>query len=196
MALFRETTDLDKKPTWYLFLAANVIVLLGCAITWILFKQQPVQYNLTLIPTLVCNIVALILCGIFIYLEAKGIMAKAAHFRKKWLHWYLAAMIVFVVAILFCFIFIFIFNGYHPSIKDDHNRVQMFLVIYFVITGVLTLVSVGLQRYARFKIDLDIYRRLHGEMPKKEEEIKERSKAPSDSSAQPTSGLTDEINNQ
>lgn len=194
MALFRETTDLDKKPTWYLFLAANVIVLLGCAITWILFKQEPVQYNLTLIPTLVCNIVALILCGVFIYLEAKGIMAKVAHFRKKWLYWYLAAMIVFVVAILFCFIFIFIFKGSHHDL-DDGMR-QTMLIIYFTITGVLTLVSVGLQRYARFKIDLDIYRRLHGEMPKKEEEIKERSKAPSDSSAQPTSGLTDEINNQ
>ncbi len=46
-----------------------------------------------------------------------------------------------------------------------------------VITGVLTLVAIGLQRYARYKIDLDIYKRTHGGQPKKEEIEKDKAKA-------------------
>ncbi|MCQ3907687.1 MAG: hypothetical protein MJ219_02925 [Mycoplasmoidaceae bacterium] len=60
----------------------------------------------------------------------------------------------------------------------------------------LTLVAIGLQRYARFKIDLDIYRRTHGELPKAEEIAKEEKKQQEKaekSSGQATSGLSETI---
>lgn len=194
MAILRDRTDLDKKPTWYIFLAANVVMLLGCALTWILYTRDSVQYTVTLIPTLICNIVSIILCGIFLWLEAKGIMAKVAHFRKKWLYWYLAAMIVFIVAIIFNFVFTFIYNGWHPSHKEE-DLAKILLITYFVITALLTLVSIGLQRYARFKIDLDIYRRTHGENPRQEEIKKQEPKVDS-TTPQATSGLSETIEKQ
>lgn len=195
MAILRERTDLDKKPIWYLFLAANVVVLLGCAITWIICTRPNLNFKTILIPSVVCNIVALLMCGLFIWFEAKTTMPKAVHFQRKWLYWYLAALIVFVVAIIFNFIYIFIYMG---NIKPTDRR-QWSLIIYFVITGVLTLVSIGLQRYARYKIDLDIYRRTHGELPKKEEMEKDKAKLEKQEtkdSQMPSSGLADSIDKQ
>ncbi|XQP55392.1 MAG: DUF5453 family protein [Mycoplasmoidaceae bacterium] len=191
----RERTDLDKKPIWYLFLAANVTVLLGCAITWILCTRPNFNYNTVLIPGVVCNIAALLMCGVFIWFEAKNTMPKAVHFQRKWLYWYLASMIVFIVAIIFNFIYIFIYRNNRTN-PDDIR--QWSLIIYFVITGVLTLVSIGLQRYARFKIDLDIYRRTHGELPKKEEMEKDKAKLEkqNDDQQMPSSGLADTIDKQ
>ncbi|MCQ2956707.1 MAG: DUF5453 family protein [Mycoplasmoidaceae bacterium] len=72
-----------------------------------------------------------------------------------------------------------------------------------VITGVLTLVAIGLQRYARYKIDLDIYKRNRGEQPKKEEIAKDKAKAEKDKAKQDkkqkpmaSSGLSEEIDKQ
>lgn len=200
MPIFRERTDLDKKPTWYLFLAANVLVLLGCAITFALYyndtfnKDTGVQY----VPTIVCNLVALVAAGFFIWLEAKGIMNKVMHFRKKWLKFYLAALIVFVSAVIYTFVFNFVFRHFYFQDPDKYKDV---LIADIVVAGVLTLVSIGLQRYARFKIDLDMYRRTHGEVPKAEEDAKEETKkqevkSEQSSSSQATSGLTDSITKQ
>lgn len=198
MPILRERTDLDKKPTWYLFLAANVLVLLGCAITFALFYNDTFKNNTTqYVPTIVCNLVALVLSGLFIWLEAKGIMNKSMHFRKKWLWFYLSALIVFVVAIIYTFIFLFIFVHFYWS-EDVRKTV---LIADIVVAGFLTLVAIGLQRYARFKIDLDMYRRTHGEIPKAEENAKEEAKrketkSTTPTSDQPTSGLVDSIGKQ
>ena len=193
----RERNDLDKKPIWYLFLIANVVVIIGCAVTYVLFSNAVAdEGTIFFIPSLVCNIVALVLCGLFVWLEAKYTMPKAVHFQRKWLWWYLAAIIVFVVSIIFNFIFIAIFKGYA---KFPLSQTWP-LIIYIVITAVLTLVSIGLQRYARFKIDLDIYRRTHGELPKKEEIEKDKAKVKKKqtkgSKGQPSSGLADSISQQ
>ena len=197
MPILRERTDLDKKPTWYLFLAANVLVLLGCAITFALFyngtfRNNPTQY----VPTIVCNLVSLVFAGLFIWLEAKGIMNKVMHFRKKWLWFYLSAIIIFIVAIIYTFIFLFIFVHFYWS--GDVGKSA--LIVDISVAGFLTLLSIGFQRYARFKIDLDLYRRTHGENPNAEEDAKEvkkedkKSKTPT--SEQPTSGLVDSIGKQ
>lgn len=195
MAILREQTDLDKKPTWYIFLAANVIVLLGCAITYILYCQDNIKNTMiNYVPSIVCNIIALVLCGFFIWIEARTTMPKAVHFQRKWLRWYLAAMIAFVCSIIFNFIFLIIFN----LLIFWPDKQTWPLIIYMVITGVLTLVAIGLQRYARYKIDLDIYRRKHGELPKKEEIEKDKKKAEKEKGEKPTvtSGLADSISKQ
>lgn len=197
MAILRERTDLDKKPTWYIFLASNVLVLLGCAITYVLFRQPDVKNTfINYLPSVVCNILALILCGLFIWFEAKNTMPKAVHFQRKWLWWYLAALIIFVCSIIFNFIFLIIFNNYF---WEPTNKQTWPLIIYLVVTGVMTLIAIGLQRYARFKIDLDIYRRTHGELPKKEEMEKDQAKqekheAPSKDQA--SAGLKESIDRQ
>ena len=188
----RERTDLDKKWTWYLFLAANVIVLIGCAVTFVLIKNATSNSGaIFFVPSLVCNIAALVLAGFFVWLEAKNTMPKAVHFRRKWLWWYLAALIVFVVSIIFNFLFLIIYyNQIRIPIDADWP-----LIIYLVITGVLTLVAIGMQRYARYKIDLDIYRRKHGELPKKEEIAKDEAKL-KEAEVKASSGLADSIDKQ
>lgn len=191
MAILRERTDLDKKPIWYLFLAANVVVLLGTVVTYVLFRKNIPNTMTIFVPTIVCNIVGLVLCGLFIWFEAKSTMPKAVHFQRKWLWWYLAALIIFVVAIIFNFIYLLIFN----SMYWGGNQQTWPLIIYMVITGVLTLVSIGIQRYARYKIDLDIYRRKHGELPKKEEMEKDQAKAEK-AKGEASSGLADSIDKQ
>lgn len=169
----RERTDLDKKPTWYLFLFANVLVVLGCAITWIMCVQPDVQVNILYVPTLVCNLVSIVLAALFMYFEAKNTMPQVVHFQRKWLWWYLVAIIIFVVALLFDIIFFVLCSNKMPHTMPGY---QTYLIVLLVVTGVLTLAAMGIQRYARFKIDLDIYRRKHGEMVKKQEEEKDKAK--------------------
>lgn len=194
----RERTDLDKKPTWYLFLFANVAVFIGAIVTLVLFKNGPVDTVVNFVPTLVCNLVALVACGFFIWLESKGIMNKVAHFRRKWLWWYLVAIIVFIVAIIFTFVFYWVYRQFYFAPNGPTWKV---MIANPVVAGVLTLVSIGLQRYARYKIDLDIYKRNHGELPKKEEMEKDRAKqekaqAKQDTKSKASSGLADSIDKQ
>lgn len=197
----RERTDLDKKPTWYLFLASNVIVFIGVVVTFALFKKPDVADNIVLwVPTIVCNLVALALCAIFIWLEAKGIMNKAVHFQRKWLYWYLSALIVFVVAVIFSFVFLVVFKMNFFNMRSEKYSYEWKpLIADIVVTGVLSLVSIGLQRYARYKIDLDIYKRNRGELPKKEEMEKDKAKAEkaeAKSDAKASSGLADSISKE
>lgn len=197
MALFREKTDLDKKGTWYLFLAANLVIILGCAITWALAAKGTLA-NLW-IATLVCNLAAIILCALFIWLEVKNIAPKSMHFQKKWLKFYLVAIILFIAAILFNSMFyVFVINESAGLTKYSWQ-----LLVHFFVTVGLTLVSIGFQRYARFRIDLDIYRRKHGEeiKQKAEEEknkpVQETKKSkpskPADPSAKASGGLLEQM---
>ena len=193
MGLIRERTDLDKKPTWYLFILCNLVVLIGCAVTWGMAARGH-DLNRLFVPTLVCNLMAIALCALFVYLEIKAIMPKQMHFQKKWLYFYLVALILFLAAILFNAIF------YIIAIKDSKDALKSHswqLIVHFAVTGGLTLVSIGFQRYARFKIDLDILRRKHGEeikdktSPKKEPK-KENPIKPSDG-AKASGGLLEQM---
>ena len=47
------------------------------------------------------------------------------------------------------------------------------LIIYLVIPVLLTLLSVGINRYARFRIDLDVYRRKHGQSYSDKKDLKQ-----------------------
>lgn len=195
MPIGRERTELDKKPTWFIFVAANFLVVLGTAITWILFARvnNPGVY---FVPTLVCNLLGMVLCGLFIWLELREIAPKMMHFQRKWLWYYVASAIVFIIAIVFNAVFFFGYLRSHvtPIVPID-IKYSWPLVVFFVITAVLSLVSIGLQRYARFKIDLDIYKRKRGQMPKQKEEKPSESK-PKDSTPKASGGLMDQIDNK
>lgn len=190
MPIGRERTELDKKPTWFIFMAANFVVVLGCAITWILFARSD-NTGIFWIPTLVCNLVGLVLCGLFMWFELKDISPKIMHFRRKWLWIYVVAAIFFVVAIIFNVMF-FVFY-LRENIEPSAEMPLWPFIVYFVITAVLTLISIGLQRYARFKIDLDIYRRKRGQMPEQKKEESKVEEKPKDVSGQPSGGLKEQI---
>lgn len=192
MPIGRERTELDKKPTWFIFVGANFSVVLGCAVTWILLARNEGQ-GLVWIPTLVCNLVGLILCGLFMWFELKDIAPKIMHFQKKWLWIYIVAAIFFILSIIFNVLF---FTLYLAEKYTPGESPMWPLIVYFVITAVLTLVSIGVQRYARFKIDLDVYKRKRGQMPQEKKEEKPAESKPKDDKPKASGGLVDQIDNK
>ena len=189
----KNKNELSKKPTWYLFALCNIIVLIGCVATYAMAIKTDTDLGKLFIPTLVCNLIAVALAILFVYLEQRLIMPKQMHFQRKWLKFYLAAIIIFVCAIVFNSIFFV--ACINKTSSFDKKSWQ--LIVHLVVTGVLTLVAIGFQRYARFKIDLDIYRRNHGEeikqddKPKKEPKKEIATKPDSDNKA--TGGLLDQM---
>lgn len=190
-----DKSELGKKPFWYLFLLANVIVVIGCAVTFaLIYKQTDTKKELLVLPTAICNVVAVIPAGFFIWLELKDISPKVMHFQKKWLKFYIVSASFFVATILFNALFFIIASKYESA----YSTKRWMWIIYLVISLVLSLISIAFQRYARYRIDLDVYRRRHGEEikdnePKKPEEAKsEKPVEPSDVKT-PTGGLLDQM---
>ncbi|MDE6476662.1 MAG: hypothetical protein K2L48_00435 [Mycoplasmoidaceae bacterium] len=91
---------------------------------------------------------------------------------------------MFAFSIFFAIVYLF-FYRISDSISTD-----TFFIIGFAITALLTLIAIGLYRYAKYKIDLTIYLRKHGKDTKAEEKKESKS---NDSSSQASSGLTDAI---
>jgi hypothetical protein len=197
MQLNKDSYGLDKKPTWYIFLLANVIVLVSCLVTWgMLFKGF---FNSLKWPTLACNLTAIGLITIFLLIEYRITIPKIVHFQKKWLWWYLIAIIIFLFSIIFNFVFYYfvIQNSNLQVLKN--NRANWKFLCHVIIIGLLTLSSIAIQRYARFRIDLDLYRRVHGQNPStnKKEKISNNKSKPQtqkkDKTANTSSGLLKEM---
>ncbi len=134
--------------TWYIFLLANVILLIGAAITWILCSNG-LEY--LYVPTLVCNLLSFVPLCIFLYFELKQIIPQRFHVKMKWYYFILSAVILFGVNIIISCFIIFI-----PTTSNTT------CMINFIVLVVLSLVCVGLYRYGRFHIDKEIYCRRHG----------------------------------
>lgn len=190
--------ELGKKPYWYLFLLANVIVIVGCAITFaFIYKEKDIAKNLLSLPTLICNVAAVIPAGFFVWLELRDISPKIMHFHKKWLTFYIVSASFFVLTILFNTLFFCIASRYQEVMIKGSTK-KWIWIIYLVITVVLSLVSIGFQRYARYRIDLDVYRRKHGEEikdneSKKPEEVKAEKPVEPSEVTTPTGGLIDQM---
>ena len=174
----KDVSILNKKPIWYIFLLANVIILVSCFITWgMIFKGLSNSLHL---PILICNLLATALVALFLLIEYRNTIPKIVHFQKKWLWWYLSAITIFVLSIIFNFTFYYfaIQNSNFKQLKT--HRTNWKFLLHIIVISILTLVSIALQRYARFRIDLDIYRRIHGQTPsqdKKQQKIKNKTKS-------------------
>ncbi|MBQ6970511.1 hypothetical protein IJQ19_02870 [bacterium] len=62
------------------------MVVLGCAITYFLFKKidnGASNFQQIFLPTLICNILSFLVLGFFIVLEYRDIVPKQMHFQKK-----------------------------------------------------------------------------------------------------------------
>lgn len=169
MDINQNKKEISKRPWWYLFLIANFCIILGCAITYFLFKK--IDSGVTVvdklfIPTLACNIASFIALVFFLIFEYKDIIPKQMHFQRKWIYVYVVSVCFFFLAIVFSIIFfIFIRDNWVSTTTWNASFKQIMLIIYLAITALLTLLSIGINRYARFRIDLDVYRRKHGQNP-------------------------------
>jgi len=184
-------SELGKKPYWYLFLLANLIVIIGCAITFAyMYKSTAQSAPLLYLATLICNILAVIPAGFFVWLELKDLSPKIMHFQRKWLKFYIISASFFVAAIIFNAIF-FCICGQRQEFMPGSDKKWVW-IIYLVITIVLTLVAIVFQRYARYRIDLDVYRRKHGEEIKQKEDLA-KAKAEEEKAKKPEEIKTHEI---
>lgn len=167
MDMCENKRELIKKPWWYLFLIANILVILGCTITYFLFKKNDTgapNFQQIFLPALICNILSFLVLSFFVVLEYRDIIPKQMHFQRKWIYIYIISICIFFSAIVFSTIFfIFIRNNWITNWNIDLK--QTMLILYLAVSALLTLISIGINRYARFGIDLDVYRRRHGQNP-------------------------------
>jgi hypothetical protein len=147
-----------------LFLAANVLLTIGIAIGWgTLGHGAPNAY----IPIAICNGLGIICIGLFYYFDAKEIYLIRQHVNVKYFRYYFIAGFIFVANV----IFISIYSASIDSIKrtfDTEHAINATLGILFGVSSLVSLISIGVYRYARFKIDLALAKRRHGESIKEE----------------------------
>ncbi len=169
--------------TWYVLLGFCFLLLLGFALTWIMSSKEITTISNYYIPSLICSLIAIVLLGLFFYYDTKDFNLIKFHVPRKLFKFYYSSLIVFMVGILFAIVYLFC---YPSSISTISNTT--FYVIGLVILCLITLVGIGLYRYARYKIDLAIYLRKHG---KTVSEAKVSETNNSSSSEKASSGLTD-----
>lgn len=153
--------QIKTKWTWYLFLVANVFLVLGVAITWILFHES-FEFSIIILPISILGILGIITMIVFYWFESKELILIRQHVNKKWFNYYLLAGIAYIFNLIITFALVFI----DINVIPDFFRMQMFIII-FVVVALISLISIGLYRYGRFRIDLDLYRRKRGEELKK-----------------------------
>lgn len=179
-----ENDGISLTWTWYLLIGACFLLLLGIALSWILITRSVISSQVYYLPSLICSLLSICLLISFVYFDTKDFNLLKYHVPKKIFNLYFSSIAVFAFSILFAIIYLF-FYRISESISTD-----VFFIIGFVITAILTLIAIGLYRYAKYKIDLTIYLRKHGKDTKAEETKKD---VPVDSSSKASSGLTDAI---
>lgn len=178
-----EDNGVSLTWTWYLLLGACFLLLLGIALSWILITRNVISSQIYYLPSLICSLISICLLISFVYFDTKDFNLLKFHVPKKVFNIYFASIFIFALSILFAIIYLF-FYRLSQNISTD-----VFFIIGFIISAVLTLIAIGLYRYAKYKIDLTIYLRKHG----KDTKTDETKSKPSNSSSQASSGLTDAI---
>ena len=145
--------------TWYLYLVCNILVILGTAISWILWMYG--NKESIYIPVLVCNLVSLGGFVAFMIFEAKDVKLKIFHTKKKWIYFIIAGACIYAALVIMTSLIV-------AFPITEINKVPVNLVCSFAISAGISLVDIGLYRYGRFHIDKDIFARKHGVMVKEQ----------------------------
>jgi hypothetical protein len=145
-------------------MAANVLIIMGIAITWGIFGKIGNTNNVSYIPIIVCNILSGALMGLFYFFDSREIYLVRQHIPRQYFTLYFLGGFIFV----FNLIFVFIMIGFIDQIFEAFNqssRVNVSFGIIFGISALISLVTIGVYRYARYKIDLTLYLRRRGKTP-------------------------------
>lgn len=152
--------SLKTSWTWYLFVAANFLLMLGIAISWIIISKWQVALETAFLPTIICGILSVASLCAFFYYDSKDFYVFKMHVNKKWVKVYFASGIIFIIALIFSAA---MFSLYQ-IITGAGLRANAFFLITFCVTSFLSLLSIGTCRFGRFKIAFDIYKRRRGEI--------------------------------
>ena len=111
--------------TWYLYLICNVLVILGAAISWMVFQANPSTSEINrLLPTLVCNIFSLGGFVAFTVFEARDIKYKLFHTKKKWVYFIIASACVYIAIVIVTFVLASL-----PVINTIVNNIPIEIVV-------------------------------------------------------------------
>jgi hypothetical protein len=115
----------------------------------------------------VFNILAIIAVGLFYFLDLKDMILIKQHLKKSTLTIYFAAGFIFIGAVLFSFIYNMFIPNIAAQLNDGHaatpETIRITYIIDFAVACAITLLAVAMYRYAKYKIDLTIFRRRRGE---------------------------------
>lgn len=156
------------NPIDYLYFFAIFFVFLGCNITIIFYIKAKTTNILLLkkdwillLPTFCFNTLSFFMASFFAFIKSKDLFFKSSHFKKKWVNFYLASFILYVMTIVFTSTFCVVIKN-NFIINWDFKFLKIILLVYFIFCFILTLTTIFLQKYAQFKIDFDIDQKKSG----------------------------------
>jgi hypothetical protein len=124
--------------------------------------------------------------GVFYFFDARDIYLIRQHIPRKYFYSYFISGFIFVFNLIVIFVYIALIHQIEQAIdKDVQLKTNIIFGILFGIAAIVSLVTIGMYRYAKFRIDLTLYRRRHGENDTRQDQTSSGV-----SSDQATSGLT------
>ena len=163
-----EKPKFQTSYTYYIFLLCNFIAMLGLAICLIFTKNNNPDFNFKL-PVVICNIVALFIYAVFLYLESRIILPYRFHINHKWYGWFIASTVIFAAILIASTVIVCL----------PVNWSMSWAIGLFSGCVAVSLVDIGIYRYGRFHIDKEIFQRKNGiyaEQEKLEEQKHEQSR--------------------
>ena len=163
-----EKPKFQTSYTYYIFLLCNFIAMLGLAICLIFTKNNNPDFNFKL-PVVICNIVALFIYAVFLYLESRIILPYRFHINHKWYGWFIASTVIFAAILIASTVIVCL----------PVNWSMSWAIGLFSGCVAVSLVDIGIYRYGRFHIDKEIFQRKNGiyaEQEKLEKQKHEQSR--------------------
>jgi hypothetical protein len=126
--------------------------------------------------------------GLFYYFDSKEIYLVKQHVPRKNFNLYFSAGFIFIFNLVFVFVMMAFTDKISASFSSD-VKINVTFGIIFGVSALISLITIGIYRYAKYKIDLALYLRRRGEKPTEKEEIENKIE-------QSTSGIADNATSQ
>lgn len=167
----------------YIIVIANIILPLSIGMNFIV-KYMIITLgtlsNINFYLFLISPYLGILITCILYFFDLKYFFVdypyKKFHFNKKWTKFYISGIIIFCINILVTFALILSSFLYSRNLYKNTNynelkeivpiiakNIDIFLWINFSLTCLLCLISFGLMKYARFKIDVELLKRKKGD---------------------------------
>lgn len=177
----------------YLFLFANILILLGIGISWVLCNKNQ-NVNQTLIIS-VFSISSAVIAGVFFYFETREISLVSMHINKKLVQLYILSCVFYLVSLVFSVAFQLICTKYlQTTFKGESEKyVVIFYSIELAIGGFFSFLSQIIFKIVCYKIDFALWKRRNGSEEIKRDEYSEDKKKEDENNSkikEATSGLS------
>jgi hypothetical protein len=104
--------------------------------------------------------------GLFYFIDAREIYLVRQHIPQKYFRLYFAAGFIFIINLIVISTYVALIDKIQSSfdISDLKTRISVTFAILFAVSAFISLVVIGVYRYAKYRIDLILYLRRRGEV--------------------------------